>query len=116
MAAIDLSGAINVPYIYSIPGVATTWQEVKLPRWICRVTIVGSALGRVTMKGAETPTDGGAVGTHYVGIPADAGVVFVIRGPDSKPVIPGLRYATSIFIAARTGTATFSVTFEAGKQ
>lgn len=116
MAVVDLSGATNVPYIYSISSVGTTWQEVKLPRWVCRVTIVGSALGRVTMKGAETPTDGGAVGTHYVGIPADAGVVFVIRGPDSKPVIPGLEYASSIFIAAKTGTATFSVTFEAGRQ
>lgn len=116
MAVVNLAGAINVPFIQTIIGVGTTWQEVRLPRWTCRVTIVGSAAGRVTVTGAESPTDGGAVGTHYVAIPEESGVVFVIRGPDSKPVIPGLTYASSIFIAAASGTATFSVTLEAGRQ
>ena len=39
MAAIDLSGATNVPYLHSVAGVGTTYQEFKLPSWCCRVTM-----------------------------------------------------------------------------
>jgi hypothetical protein len=116
MAAIDLSSVTLVPFVHSKASVGTTWQEVKLPTWTCRVTVVSSAAAWVTVPNAETPADGGSVGTHKVGIPSDSGAVFVIRGPDNKPVIPGLTYATSIFVAAQSGTATISVTLEAGRQ
>lgn len=116
MAAVDLSDAINVPYVFSKASVGTNWQEFKLPRWACRVTVVSSATAWVGVVGAETPADGGSVGTHKIGIPSDSGAVFVIRGPEDKPVIPGLTVASSIFCAAQAGTATISIIIEAGQQ
>jgi hypothetical protein len=116
MAAVDLSATTNVPFIFSKTSIGTTWQEFLLPRWVCRVTIVGSGDAWIGLVGAETPADGGAVGTHKVGIPSDSGVVFVIRGPEGKPVIPGLQYASSIFVAAQSSTITASITLESGRQ
>ena len=49
MAAIDLSDATNVPYIYTKTSVPTTYQEFKLPPWACRVTVVASKAAWVSM-------------------------------------------------------------------
>jgi len=116
MAAIDLSNVVKVPFIHSKASVGTTWQEVKLPNWVCRVTVVSSAAAWVTVPNSETPADSGSVGTNKMGIPSDSGAVFVIRGPDNKPVIPGLTYATSIFVASQSSTCTIAVLLEAGRQ
>jgi hypothetical protein len=114
MAAIDLSGATNVPYIYSKTSVGTTYQEFKLPSWCCRVTVVASKAAWVSVTGAGTPADGGAAGSHKAGIPQDTGAVFVIQGPDQKPVRTGLTYASSIFVASQASTCTVTVVLEAG--
>lgn len=117
MAAIDLSEKRHVPYIWAITGVGTTLQEVKLPRWACRVMVFGSAAAWVKLPSdVANPVDGAAPGLHKQGVPADTNAVFVIRGPDNKPIIPGLITATSIFVAAQSGTATITLTIEAGRQ
>ena len=114
MAAIDLTAATNVPYIHTVAGVGTTYQEFQLPPWCCRVTVVASKAAWVSVIGASTPTDGGSTGTHKAGIPQDTGAVFVIQGPEQKPVRTGLTYARSSFVAAQSGTATVTVILEAG--
>ncbi len=114
MAAIDISQASNVPYIYTQAGVGTTYQEFKLPPWCCRVTIVASKAAWVSVTGAGTPEDGGATGTHKAAIPADTGAVFVIQGPEQRPIRVGLTYARSIFVASQSGTCTVTVIVEAG--
>ena len=114
MAAVDLSAVTNVPYMYSKASVGTTWQEFKLPPWCCRVTIVSSKSAWVSFVGAETPTDGGSAGTHKAAIPQDTGAVFVIQGPEQKPVRVGLTYASSIFVASQSGTCTVTTILEAG--
>ena len=110
----DLSAVVKVPYVHTKTSAGTTWTQVLLPRWVCRVLVVSSKAAWVTMPNSETPADGGAVGTHKAGIPQDSGVPFVIRGPESKPVIPGLEYTKSIFIAAQSGPCTVTVILEAG--
>ena len=114
MAAIDLTGATNVPYMYSASSVGTTYQEFKLPPWCCRVTIVASKAAWVSVVGAGSPSDGGATGTHKAAIPQDTGAVFVIQGPEQKPVRVGLTYASSIFVASQASTCTVTLILEAG--
>ncbi len=114
MAAIDLGDVTNVPYLYTKASVGTTWQEFKLPPWCCRVTVVASKAAWVSVTGAGTPADGGATGSHKAGIPQDTGAVFVIQGPQQRPVRTGLTYASSIFVASQAGTATVTIILEAG--
>jgi len=114
MAAIDLSDATNVPYIYTKTSVPTTFQEFLLPPWACRVTVVASKAAWVSMTGAGTPADGGAVGTHKAGIPQDTGAVFVIQDPQQRPIRTGLTYARSIFVASQATTCTVTIVIEAG--
>lgn len=114
MAAIDLTGATNVPFIHTQAGVGTTWQEFELPPWCCRVTIVASKAAWVTVTGAGTPSDGGSTGTHKAAIPQDTGAVFVIQGPLQRPVRTGLTYARSIFVASQASTCNVTVILEAG--
>ena len=117
MAVVDLSEKVNVPYIWSITGVDTNLQEVKLPRWACRVMVYGSAALWVKLPSdTANPVHGEAPGSHKQGVPTDTNAVFVIRGPENKPVITGLTTATSIFVAAQSGTATVTITIEAGQQ
>lgn len=117
MAAVDLSDKTHVPYIWTITGVGTTLQEVKLPRWACRVMVYGSAAAWVQLPSdVANPSDGASPGTHKQGVPADTNAVFVIRGPENKPVITGLQFASSIFVAAQSGTATITLCIETGQQ
>ena len=114
MAAIDLSAVTNVPYMYSQASVGTTWQEVKLPPWCCRVAVISTAAAYVGFIGSETPSDGGAVGTHKAAIPQDTAAPFVIQDAEQRPIRTGLTYARSVFVAAQTGTATVTVIIETG--
>ena len=110
----DLSEVTNVPYVHTKTGVATTYTEFKLPPWCCRVEIISTAPAYVSFIGADTPSDGGAVGTHKAPIPQDTGVVFVIQDPMQRPIRTGLTYARSVFVAAQSGTASVTVVVEAG--
>ncbi len=114
MAAIDLTGATNVPYIYAKTSVGTTYQEFKLPPWCCRVLVFASKSAWVSVKGEDSPADGGSVGTHKIQIPANQAAEFVIQGPEQRPIRTGLTYARSIFVASQASTCTVTVVLEAG--
>ena len=114
MAAIDLSAATNVPYMYTATGVGTTYQEFKRPPGACRATGVASKAAWVSITGADTPSDGGSVGTHKAGIPQDTGAVFVIQDPQQRPIRTGLTYARSVFVASQSGPCTVTGIVEAG--
>lgn len=110
MAAIDLRAAI-LPTCYTFTA-ATTWQEIQLPPSV-RVTVgceatagyLGFARNGVVAS-AETPSDGGAVGTHRVALLADSLVSFRLRADAANPS------GQSVFMAAQSGTPTYSVTVE----
>ena len=110
MAAIDLRGA-TLPTCYTFTA-ATTWQEVKLPPSVRYTIDVGSTAGYLgfARNGAtaspEEPTDGGAVGTHKVSILASSQPSRRVTA-DSK--VPS---GQSIFIAASSGTPTYTVELE----
>ena len=57
MAAIDLSGKTNCPFIYRQASVGTTWQEFKLPYWATKCTIAVDASVSLGVIGEETPAD-----------------------------------------------------------
>jgi hypothetical protein len=88
MAAIDLTEATAYPIIYSGTG-AATWQAFTLPPDAGKVTVINDgstdpvyAVGDKggAPAGVETPTDGGAVGTHRITIPAGQGIEVTRRG------------------------------------
>ena len=45
----DLSAVVKVPYVHTKTSVGTTWTQVLLPRWVCRVLVVSSKAAWVTM-------------------------------------------------------------------
>jgi len=71
MATIDLTGITNAPYVRRATSVATTWQEFSFPFWITKVSVIADSAVYIGFIGAETPADGGAVGSHY--FPVGAG-------------------------------------------
>lgn len=107
MAAIDLRKAV-LPHAYLFtPG--TTWQEVQLPPR-CRLTVtMAGADGELAFarNGAvaspEEPEDGGAQGTHFQNLPANALVQFDLV-PDVNN--PG---GQSIFLATQNSATVCSV-------
>tara|TARA_Y100001938_G_scaffold144574_1_gene219383 strand:- start:109 stop:441 length:333 start_codon:yes stop_codon:yes gene_type:complete len=106
MAAINLSAAPVSPWAYRAASVGTTWQEFQLPIWATAVVVTPDAAARVAFNragapaSAETPADGGAVGSHYQTIAANASFTFGLIGSVA---------ATKIFVAADSGTANVSV-------
>ena len=70
MATIDLSGITNAPYIRRATSVGTTWQEVSFPGWVTKVSVLPDAAVYVGVVGAETPSDGGSVGSHFMKVGA----------------------------------------------
>ena len=88
MAAIDLRSSTVYPIIYSGTG-AATWQAFTLPADAGKVTLINEGttdpVFAVGDKGGapaayDTPTDGGAVGTHRVRVPAGQGLEIMRRG------------------------------------
>lgn len=107
MAAIDLRKAVLPTSYLFTPG--TTWQEVQLPPR-CRVTVtMAGADGELgfarngTTASPEEPADGGAQGSHFQNLPADALVQFDIV-PDTAN--PG---GQSIFLATQNSATACSV-------
>ena len=70
----------------------------------------------VAMVGAETPADGGSVGSHFLKVAAGGAVTIVIRDCDDNPTATGVARAGSIFVAAQTGTADLTVVLESGRD
>jgi len=110
MAAINLRDA-PIPTVYTFSA-ETTWQEVQLPPR-CRVTVqIKGAGGYLAFKAngdpasPETPSDGGAVGTHRVSITQDSLTTY-----RSAP-ITSYRTGQSVFIASQSGTRTAEVVLE----
>jgi len=116
MAAVDLSAITNVPYFYTKASVATTWQEFKLPGWVTKVIVHADADFYVGIVGAETPADGGAVGTHRFPVTGGAAYSVVINDVDDRRWFEGMTHASSIFVAAQTGTATVTIAIEKGRE
>ena len=101
MAAIDLRSATAYPIVYSGTG-AATWQAFTLPPDAGKVTVINEgttdpifAVGDKggAPAGVETPTDGGAVGTHRVRVPQSQGIELMRRGINTKGA------TSSVFIA-----------------
>lgn len=110
MAAVNLSTEDKQPIPYTETGIATTWQEFKIPAWCTHVTVVGenNAIYIATKSAAETPADGGAVGTHR--FPIAAGVPVEVEIADDGDVRGvTITRATSLFIAAQSATVTVSL-------
>lgn len=110
MAAIVLSNAPN-PTAYTFTS-ATTWQEIKLPPR-SRVTVSFVAPGGYLafasngpVSAPETPTDGGAVGTHRQILAADALISFRAPADMSHPS------GQSIFLASQSATPAATITLE----
>lgn len=101
MAAIDLRQATAYPIVYSGTG-AATWQAFTLPADSGKVTLINEA-GAGTLygigdkggapAGVETPTDGGAVGTHRIPVPAGQGIEIMRRG------VVGTLATSAVFVA-----------------
>ena len=107
MAAVTLSPLASYPSGYA-HTLGTTWQELVLdPRSRC-ITVENrdaSIAIRVAFDSmgdpasAETPTDGGAVGTHYSTVPAGGSRVYRLREDGTDRHTSG-----SVFVASASGT------------
>ena len=119
MAAIDLRAASKTGWVHTQASVATTWQQYQIPSWCNQVTVLGDAIVYVAGEengnpaSSESPADGGAVGTHRIEIPASTAYPVGIQGDPVQVTIGGGAYPSgSIFVAAKTGTATVTLHLE----
>ena len=115
MAAVDLSSVTNVPYFYT-QSISATWKEFKLPAWVSKVIIHADADFYVGTIGAETPAEGGTVGTHRFSVTGGAAYSVVINDADDRRWFEGLTHASSIFVAAASGTTTVTIAIEKGRE
>jgi hypothetical protein len=110
MAAVDLSTASVTPWVSRTASIGTTWQEFSLPDWAKTITITPDAAAVVAFDSAgivgdiETPADGDPVGDHYQSVASGASFEFVRIG--------ALR-ASSVFVAAVSGTVNVCITLAA---
>ena len=98
--ATDLSSSNSFPFIYVV-SVGTTWSEIVLPLGAKRVTIGAAAALYVGQNGA---TDSGAVGTHKAFVTSNNYLEMELKNDTQR--------ATSVFVAAQTGTASVSIILE----
>lgn len=98
--ATNLTLANSFPYIYVV-SVGTTWNEIQLPIGAKRVTIGAAAALYIGQNGA---TDSGAVGTHKAFVTSNNYLELELKNDTQR--------ATSIFVAAQTGTASVSIILE----
>ena len=98
--ATDLSSSNSFPFIYVV-SVGTTWNEIVLPLGAKRVTIGASAALYVGQNGAS---DSGAVGTHKAFVTSNNYLELELKNDTQR--------ASSIFVAAQTGTASVSIILE----
>jgi len=116
MAAVNLSSVTNVPYFYTQASVGTTWQEFQLPAWVSKVIVHAADDFYVGTIGAETPADGGSVGTHKFPVTGGAAYSVVINDADDRRWFEGMTHASSIFVAAQSGTTTVTISIEKGRE
>ena len=90
MAAVNLSSVTNVPYFYTQASVGTTWQEFQLPAWVSMGIVHAADDFYVGTIGAETPADGGSVGTHKFPVTGGAAYSGVINDADDRRWFEGI--------------------------
>jgi hypothetical protein len=116
MAKVELQEVTNIPLPYSKASQGTTWQEVQFPPDTVKITIRGVSdmlFSFVSgISGATEPADGGASGSTTHTFIANATAPLEIKLRDRQYPISDGTYATSIFVAAVTGTSNFSLLFE----
>jgi len=117
MATIDLTTITNAPYVRRAT-VSTTWQEFSFPWWVTKASVIcdSGASVYVSFIGAETPTDGGAVGSHYFPIGSGGSATVVMRDCDDNPTTSSVAKATSIFVASTSGSVSISLVLESGRD
>jgi len=98
--ATDLSSSNSFPFIYVV-SVGTTWNEIVLPLGAKRVTIGASSALYVGQNGAS---DSGVVGTHKAFVTSNNYLELELKNDTQR--------ASSIFVAAQTGTASVSIILE----
>ena len=116
MAAVDLSSITFVPYFFTKSSIGVTWQEYKLPGWVTKVIVHAVDDFYIGTIGAETPADGGSVGTHKFSVSGGAAYSVVINDADDRRWFEGLTHASSVFVAAQSGTTTVTVSVEKGRE
>ena len=110
MAAVNLSTASVTPWVSRHAIAGTNWQEFTLPNHARSITVTPDGAARVAFSvagipaTAETPSDAGAVGSHYQSIAANASFEFTRIG--------ALRSGT-MFIAGDTGAINVCLTVSA---
>lgn len=112
MSVINLAGMATFPNGHSATAAdADTWQAFTLDPAAVAVTVHNEddtnglyiAFDNMGTANAEQPTDGGAVGTHRIPLPAGTAKRWDIRSRSTQ------RVATTIFIARAAGTPAYTV-------
>lgn len=98
--ATDLQFTNAFPFIYVI-SVGTTWSQIILPVNAKRVTIGASTALYVGQNGAS---DSGVVGTHKAFVTSNNYLELELKNDTQR--------ASSIFVAAQSGTASVSIILE----
>lgn len=107
---------MTTPLVYR-QALSTNWTEIILPRWARKVSLQCSAAIVVSFagdQGGTQPADGNAASgtTHYWTQAADAAIAYAVRDPGDRPRETGMTAATSIFVAASSGTPTVEIIIE----
>ena len=98
--ATDLQFTNAFPFIYVI-SVGTTWSQIILPVNAKRVTIGASTALYIGKNGAS---DSGVVGTHKAFVTSNNYLELELKNDTQR--------ASSIFVAAQSGTASVSIILE----
>lgn len=98
--ATDLRSTNSFPFFQDV-SVSTNWTEIILPPNAKRITIGASAALYVGQNGA---TDSGVVGANKGFVTANNYLELELKFDTQR--------ATSIFVAAQTGTATVNIILE----
>ena len=109
MAVNDLSGA-NGPYLIkrSTLNAADTAQQVKLPSWCRKVTVMfkTSAFADDSGKVASSGTEGAAIGNDIFPIPSGSALEFKL--------MPSVLAVNSIYISGDSGSGYATLLIEGG--
>lgn len=98
--ATNLTTTNSYPFFYAV-SISTTWSEIQIPTNAKRITLGSSSALYVGQNGA---TDSGAVGTHKAFVTSNNYLELDLKQDTQR--------ATSIFVAAQSGTATVSIILE----
>jgi len=98
--ATNLTTTNSYPFFYAV-SISTTWSEIQIPTNAKRITLGSSSALYVGQNGA---TDSGAVGTHKAFVTSNNYLELDLKQDSQR--------ATSIFVAAQSGTATVSIILE----